>query len=141
MAATVRVVAGILENATGQVLLTERLGDSAFAGLWEFPGGKISDGETSESALRRELMEELGIDINKFEYFTRVDHSYADRCVSIEFFIVSGWSSEPRGLEGQGFRWSGLDGLDPAELLPADAPVVSALRHRAELLRKCLSET
>ena len=140
-AATVRVVAGILENATGQVLLTERLGDSAFAGLWEFPGGKISDGETSESALRRELMEELGIDINKFEFFTRVDHAYADRCVSIEFFVVSGWSSTPRGMEGQGIRWSGIDGLDPAELLPADAPVVAALRQRAERLRKCLSGT
>jgi 8-oxo-dGTP diphosphatase len=141
VAAPVRVVAGILENASGQVLLTERLGDSAFAGLWEFPGGKISDGEASESALRRELMEELGIDIHEFEFFKRVDHAYTDRSVSIDFFIVSGWSSTPRGMEGQGIRWSGLDGLDPAELLPADAPVVSALRQRAERLRKCLSGT
>lgn len=141
MAAPVRVVAGILENVTGQVLLTERLGDSAFAGLWEFPGGKISDGETSESALRRELMEELGIAIREFEYFMHVEHSYADRRVSIDFFIVSSWLSMPTGMEGQGIRWSGLDSLDPANLLPADAPVLSALRQRAERLRKRLSET
>jgi 8-oxo-dGTP diphosphatase len=141
VATLVKVVAGILENESGQVLVTERLGDSAFAGLWEFPGGKISDGETSESALRRELMEELGIAIQEFEFFTRVEHTYVDRSVSIEFFIVSGWPSKPRGIEGQGIRWSRLDDLDPAVLLQADAPVVSALRQRAERLRKCLSGT
>jgi 8-oxo-dGTP diphosphatase len=137
----VKVVAGILENESGQVLVTERLGDSAFAGLWEFPGGKINDDETSESALRRELMEELGIAIHEFEFFTQVEHKYVDRSISIEFFIVSFWSSKPRGMEGQGIRWSGLDDLDPAVLLPADAPVVSALRQRADRLRKCLSGT
>lgn len=119
------------------MLLTERLGDSPFAGLWEFPGGKIQDGEETEEALRRELLEELGLTIQSFEHFMHVEHSYADRSVALDFFLVTKWLSDPEGLEGQRIRWLALDMLDPAELLPADAPVVHALRTRPASLRKC----
>jgi 8-oxo-dGTP diphosphatase len=133
----VRVAAGILQDAAGRVLITERLGDSAFAGLWEFPGGKIKKDETPPAALRRELAEELGVEMDVCEHFMRVDHRYADRHVSIEFYLVTGWRLEPRGLEGQALRWAAPELLRSDEILPADTPVLDALRNRSAEFRKC----
>ena len=124
-----QVAAGILRNAAGEVLITERLCDGPFNGLWEFPGGKIDDAETSAAALRRELREELGIEVTTAEPFMSVSHEYADRTVDLEFFLVNHWNGNPNGLEGQGLRWVNVAQLDEAELLPADAPLVQALRE------------
>ena len=122
------VAAGILCDSNGRVLIAERLGDGPFHGLWEFPGGKIGPDETAPEALSRELAEELGIEVTVCASFMNLRHEYADRTVSIEFFIVSGWNCEPVGREGQGIRWVQKDQLDAGLLLPADAPVVEALR-------------
>ena len=123
------VVAGILCDAEGRVLIAERLGSGPFAGLWEFPGGKIGDDETPREALSRELAEELGIDIVDYIAFMNLRHEYEDRIVTIEFFIISDWAGEPVGREGQALRWVPRENLDAAELLPADVPVVAALRR------------
>lgn len=124
----IHVAAGILRDPDGRVLISERVGDAAFAGLWEFPGGKVDDGEAASAALGRELAEELGVTIERSSFFMRVEHDYADRRVAIDFFLVRRWRDDPQGREGQGVRW-----LLPAEisddlLLPADAPVLEALR-------------
>ena len=137
----IHVAAGILRDASGRVLVTERLGDSPFAGLWEFPGGKIAAGETAESALSRELSEELGVAIDECEHFMRVEHRYSDRQVIIEFYLVTGWRSVPAGLEGQAIRWVAPGLLNSDELLPADMPVLKALQASTASVRKCLSET
>jgi 8-oxo-dGTP diphosphatase len=137
----VYVAAGILQDASGRVLITERLGDPPIAGLWEFPGGKISQGETAMSALARELYEELGIAIEECEHFMSVDHNYSDRNVVIEFYLVTGWRSVPTGLEGQAIRWIEPELLKSDELLPADVPVLEALRASIRPIRKRLSET
>ena len=126
---TIHVAAGILRNEAGEVLLAERLGDGPFHGLWEFPGGKIANGETAEDALRRELLEEIGVDVVASESFLRLSHEYADRLVDLEFFQVSDWRGEPAGLEGQRLRWAAIENIDAAELLPADAPLLEALRR------------
>lgn len=123
-----KVAAGILRDTAGRVLITERLGDARFAGLWEFPGGKIAVGEGAATALCRELAEELGIAILEYEHFMRVDHCYADRRVAIEFYLVTKWRSEPRGMDGQDIRWVDPALLTQAELLPADAPALHRLR-------------
>ncbi len=123
------VAAGILCDARGRVLIAERVGGGPFQGLWEFPGGKIGDGETAVEALSRELAEELGIDITTCASFMNLRHEYDDRIVTIEFFIVSEWRSEPVGREGQALRWVAREHLDASELLPADVPVVEALRQ------------
>jgi len=123
------VAAGILCDSSGRVLIAERLGDGPFHGMWEFPGGKIGDEETAPEALSRELAEELGIEVTVCAPFMQLRHEYDDRTVTIEFFIVSAWNSEPVGREGQALRWVQRDQLDSVSLLPADEPVIEALRR------------
>ncbi len=125
----IRVVAGILRDNDGRVLIAERLGDHAFAGLWEFPGGKIKDGEEPLSALKRELGEELGISILEQTLLMRLDHNYADRSVSIDFYLINEWSNTPEGRDGQALRWASPAALEEDCLLPADGPVIRALRQ------------
>ena len=124
------VAAGILCDSEGRILIAERLGDGPFHGMWEFPGGKIAAGESSQCALSRELAEELGIEVTACSSFMNLRHEYDDRIVTIEFFIVSDWNSDPIGREGQALRWVPPETLDADELLPADMPVVEALRRR-----------
>jgi len=123
------VAAGILCDSTGRVLIAERVGGGVFNGLWEVPGGKIASGETSAEALYRELAEELGIEVTVCAPFMNLRHEYNDRTVTIEFFLVSDWNSEPVGREGQELRWVPRESLDAGELLPADVPVVEALQQ------------
>ena len=122
------VAAGILCDASGRVLIAERLGDGPFQGLWEFPGGKTTHGESASQALSRELAEELGIEVTECAPFMNLRHEYDDRIVTIEFFIVSNWNGNPIGREGQELRWVPKETLDADELLPADVPVVEALK-------------
>jgi len=122
------VAAGILCDSAGRILIAERVGGGVFDGLWEFPGGKIAADETSAQALSRELAEELGIEVTACASFMNLHHEYDDRIVTIEFFIVSEWNSDPVGREGQALRWVPRESLDAEELLPADVPVVEALQ-------------
>jgi len=124
------VAAGVLCDSNGRVLIAERLGGGPFHGLWEFPGGKIASHETPLEALSRELAEELGIEVTTCAPFMNLRHEYEDRVVTIEFFIVSAWNSEPVGREGQALRWVPRDRLDANELLPADVPVIEALQQQ-----------
>ncbi len=123
------VAAGILRNAGGQVLLTVRIDVGPFCGLWEFPGGKIHADETARIALKRELLEEIGIEVTAVEPLMSLTHEYSDRTVELEFFDVTDWRGEPAGLEGQSLRWVDISELNSDELLPADAPVVSVLKN------------
>lgn len=123
------VVAGILRDRDGRVLITERIGDHAFVGLWEFPGGKIKDGEESLSALKRELGEELGIEVLTQTLFMNLEHNYPDRLVSIDFYLINTWTNVPKGMDGQVLKWLRPDAIEEELLLPADGPVVQALRH------------
>lgn len=123
------VAAGILRDTAGRVLISERLCDGPFNGLWEFPGGKIGAGESAVDALHRELAEELGVTVTAAQPFIQLHHEYPDRTVDLEFFLVTGWQGKPAGLEGQGIRWLALNEVQPGELLPADAPVIEALQQ------------
>jgi len=122
------VAAGILRNEGGQVLITERTEAGPFYGLWEFPGGKIHAGEAATAALKRELLEELGIEVTAVEPFMNLTHEYPDRTVDLEFFVVPAWRGEPTGLEGQSLRWVDVSDLRTDELLPADEPIVKLLQ-------------
>lgn len=97
--------------------------------FWEFPGGKVEPGESPHAALCRELAEELGIDELEVEHLRQIEHDYPDLHVCIDFFIVSAWHGTPTGKEGQQLRWIDVAELDEGLLLPADAPIVAALRE------------
>jgi 8-oxo-dGTP diphosphatase len=124
----VRVVAGILRDGAGQVLIAQRPAGKHLAGGWEFPGGKLHDGESAEDALVRELREELGVEIAGLERFMTVDHEYPDRRVILQTFCVGQYRGEPAGREGQAIRWCPIAELAEAGILPADLPIIAALK-------------
>lgn len=123
----IHVVAGVLSDADGRVLIAQRPSGSHLAGAWEFPGGKVHPGESTELALRRELHEELGIEVDRVVPLITLTHDYPDRTVLLEFSRVVAWRGEPRGMEGQELRWEMPERLLAAGLLPADEPVAALL--------------
>jgi 8-oxo-dGTP diphosphatase len=124
----VEVVAAVLMRDDGRFLLGQRPAGKVYSGYWEFPGGKIERGETPAAALQRELGEELGIEVeHAWPWLTR-DYDYAHAAVRLRFFRVVEWSGELHGRENQRFAWQfpGAISVDP--LLPANAPILRALR-------------
>jgi mutator protein MutT len=124
----VHVVAAALIDAAGRVLIAQRLPGTHLAGGWEFPGGKLQPGEERLAGLARELREELGISISTPRPLMRVRHAYPSREVLLDVWVVKKYGGEPRGLDGQALRWCTQDELAATELLPADGPIVAALR-------------
>jgi mutator protein MutT len=124
----VHVVAAAVIDATDRVLIAQRPPGRHLAGGWEFPGGKLEPGEDRRIGLTRELHEELGIIIGAPRPMIRVRHSYPTREVLLDMWVVNRYSGELRGLDGQALRWCTQDELATADLLPADKPIVAALR-------------
>jgi 8-oxo-dGTP diphosphatase len=125
---SLRVAVGLLIDGQGRLLVNQRRPDTYRAGAWEFPGGKLRDGETAAQALERELDEELGIVVEGAEPFMFIEHAYEDRQVALEIFRVLAFRGEPRSREGQVLRWVALTELEKIGLLEADRPIVAKLR-------------
>lgn len=126
--AEVHVVAGALFDASRRVLIAQRPPGKHMAGRWELPGGKLHAGETAIEALRRELAEELGVDLRDARPLIRLRHDYADRRVQLDVWRVTDFAGEPRGVDGQALEWVRPDELPGRDLLEADLPIVTALR-------------
>ncbi len=124
----IHVVAGVLFDTSGRVLVARRPEGTHLAGRWEFPGGKLMPGESREAGLARELAEELGIRVLAACPLIRAEHRYPDRDVVLDVWSVGSYSGEPHGREGQRVEWREIRRLDPADFPPADAPVLAALR-------------
>ena len=128
----IRVVVGLLEDSIGNFLIAQRLPCAHMAGKWEFPGGKREEGESAFAALRRELREELAVEVDEAQRFIVIEHAYPDRKVRLDCWLVKSYSGEPQGSEGQALRWVAPEALLDTGLLPADEPIVSALLARAQ---------
>ncbi|HME37724.1 MAG TPA: 8-oxo-dGTP diphosphatase MutT [Steroidobacteraceae bacterium] len=133
--ALVHVVAGAVIDAAGHVLIAQRPEGKHLAGGWEFPGGKLEPGEERAAGLARELREELGITISTPRPLIRVRHAYPSRDVLLDMWVVKRYAGEPAGLDGQALRWCAQEDLPAAKLLPADEPIVAALRLPERLMQ------
>jgi len=124
---TIRVAAAVLHDSEGRVLVSQRPAGKTLAGLWEFPGGKLEPGEAVEVALRRELFEELGIQVRSCRPLLQLQHEYPERHVELLVWTVERFDGEARGLEGQALRWASVQELRSLALLPADLPIIEYL--------------
>ncbi len=122
-----QVVAGALFDTEGRVLIAQRPPGKALAGRWEFPGGKLDDGEPPFAGLVRELREELDVEVHAAERLIRYPHAYPGRVVWLDMWIVSSWRGEPRGLDGQALKWVEVQALPHEDILEADRPIIEAL--------------
>ena len=129
---TIEVAAGLVFR-NSQLLITQRHADDHLGGLWEFPGGKREPGETFEQCLRRELREELGIEVTVHELVETITHDYPTRTVQLKFFRCRILSGEPRTLDCAAFEWIHLPGLDSHSFPPADERLLGRLRNTPEL--------
>jgi mutator protein MutT len=115
-------------DGAGRVLIAQRPPGKHLAGGWEFPGGKLMPNEDRRAGLARELSEELGIEIFTPRPLIRVRHAYDYGDVLIDTWVVRRYSGEPSGLDRQALRWVSQEELEATQLLPADGPIVAALR-------------
>lgn len=127
---TVLVVCVALVDADDRVLIAKRPEGKSMAGLWEFPGGKVEDGELPETALVRELDEELGIDITEscLAPLTFASHVYDDFHLLMPLYVCRVWKGEVTAKEGQEITWVRPVRLGDYDMPAADAPLVAMLR-------------
>lgn len=130
---------GIIQRDNGLVLLGERPVGKPWAGYWEFPGGKVEPNETPAQALKRELQEELGITVTRYYPWLTRSYDYEAKydafgalespakTVKLHFFIVVAWQGEASGLENQALSWQNPAEITVGPMLPANAPILTAL--------------
>ena len=121
----IEVVAAIIYK-DGEYFATQR-GYGEFEGMWEFPGGKIEPGESRESALKREIQEELGIDITINKFLCTTDYDYPSFHLTMHCYLCSVESREMELREHKSARWLTVESLDSVEWLPADKGIVEKL--------------
>jgi 8-oxo-dGTP diphosphatase len=125
--ATVDVAAGVLMRPDGKVLLARRPPGKVYAGYWEFPGGKVERGESVPDALRRELQEELSVEVTTAYPWIVRSFVYPHATVRLHFYRVPAWRGELHAVEHDALSWHFPDSVDVAPLLPANGPVLQAL--------------
>lgn len=130
----IEVSAGLVFRR-GKLLITQRPAGGHLAGLWEFPGGKREPGESFEEALHRELMEELGIEVEILQRIESITHRYPEKTVALQFFQCAWKGNEPRPLGCPAFAWVNQRELSTYEFPAADAHLLERLAKSADLWR------
>ena len=130
MAKILLVAACALIDRDGRILIAQRPEGKSMAGLWEFPGGKLEEGETPEEALVRELKEELDVETVEscLAPIAFASHTYEDCHLLMPLFVCRKWQGTPVPKEGQTLAWAKANELGNYEMPPADIPLVAQLR-------------
>ncbi len=125
----VLVSAAALIDGDGRVLIAQRPQGKSLGGLWEFPGGKVEPGESPETALIRELKEELDVDVAAADLtpFAFASHAYDAFHLLMPLFLVAAWQGVPRAVEAQALAWAKPQALRAYPMPPADAPLLERL--------------
>lgn len=126
------VAVGVIWDGSGNVLISRRHQSAHQGGLWEFPGGKVEVGESVETALARELKEELDISIGKIQPLIKIKHQYTDLTVLLDVWSVLDFTGEPKGCEGQAVQWVASEGLHDYEFPEANKAIITAARLPSE---------
>lgn len=124
---SIAVAVGVVVNDHRQVLIALRSKVQHQGGLWEFPGGKIESGESDCQGLARELAEEVGLDVIATEALTTINHDYGDKIVDLRFILVTEFSGEAQGREGQQIKWVSINDLPQYSFPEANKVIIPLL--------------
>ena len=122
------VAVGVIKDSEGRILISLRHDKAHQGGLWEFPGGKVEPGESVEQALARELEEELDIAVLECAPLIKIEHQYVDLKVLLDVWLVTLFSGEPVGREGQDIQWVNPENLVNYSFPEANEPIIVAAR-------------
>lgn len=126
----VHVAVGVISDGADRILISRRAEHLHQGGLWEFPGGKVESSETVVEALRRELFEELAIEITEQEALVAIEHDYSDKAVLLDVWWISAFAGEPQGCEGQPLQWVAISALENYEFPAANQPIIAAIQAK-----------
>ncbi|MAJ39728.1 MULTISPECIES: 8-oxo-dGTP diphosphatase MutT [unclassified Pseudoalteromonas] len=125
----VNVAVGVIKK-NNAIFICKRADEQHQGGLWEFPGGKVEAGESVFAALKRELSEEVGITIHSSSQLMVIEHDYGDKCVKLDIHVVSNFSGEAHGAEGQPSEWAAINELSNYEFPAANAEIIEKIQAR-----------
>ena len=129
----IQVAVAIITNSNDEILISRRSANQHQGNKWEFPGGKVEQGESVKEALNREIKEELGIEVLASTHFTQIDHEYKavdpkqSKTVKLMVYEVKHWLGEARGMEGQPIRWVKRNALETFEFPNANKAIIKLL--------------
>ena len=119
-------MAAVIRRADGRILIARRADNAHQGGLWEFPGGKLESGEARLAGLIRELQEELGIQVTQARPLIDIRHDYPDKSIRLDVWLISGFTGQAHGAEGQPVRWVSAEQLSGFDFPEANRPIIMA---------------
>ncbi|ALQ09431.1 MULTISPECIES: 8-oxo-dGTP diphosphatase MutT [Pseudoalteromonas] len=125
----VHVAVGVIKK-NNAIFICKRADEQHQGGLWEFPGGKVEAGESVFVALKRELIEEVGLTIHSSSQLMVIEHDYGDKCVKLDVHVVSNFSGEAHGAEGQPSEWVAITELENYDFPEANAEIIEKIVAR-----------
>ncbi|HOP21562.1 MAG TPA: 8-oxo-dGTP diphosphatase MutT [Gammaproteobacteria bacterium] len=129
----IQVVALVLENNQGEILVTKRAPDKHLAGYWEFPGGKVEANETRQQALSREIQEELAYSVKNPQPLIRLNHDYPEHQIELDVWYSQDINPQVFANENQPMKWVSKTELQKLKMPPADRPIINALLEKAKI--------
>ncbi|WP_165312213.1 8-oxo-dGTP diphosphatase MutT [Vibrio ziniensis] len=121
----IHIVAGIIFNEDkSQIFITKRPDNLHKGGFWEFPGGKVEEGESVSQAMARELEEEIGIEVTEQHLFEHLEYDYPEKSLKFDFIVISHFNNEPYGKEGQDGLWVDIAALANYQFPEANVPIL-----------------
>lgn len=127
----VKVAVAVIYDESGRILITQRAAHIPSGGLWEFPGGKLEAHETPQAALLREIKEEVNLDIQRFDFITKIDTEYRDNPLSLYVFLIHEFLGKATRLEAQAdLQWVSPHRLQEYEFPPTNAPILDWIQNR-----------